>query len=139
MKVTTKLTPNQYSGLLAAHRALDGFDRIVKDGDNERVVRQSYTLNFGVRLKLAENIEVLEAQLRRFEAERTKLFFVHAKEGSIEAGTEGAVAFSKAMEEAVTTVVDIDLNPIDFDELGKSFDPYPPSVLSALLVLREEK
>jgi hypothetical protein len=42
-----KLTIDQVSTLLAAHKALDGHDRIVKDGADEKVVKELYNIGFG--------------------------------------------------------------------------------------------
>lgn len=131
-----KLTINQCSVLLGAHKALDGIERVVKEGEGERVVRQSYKIPFSMRLALAENIEILEGHIRRFEAQRLKLFNSHA-DGKTELSGDALTAFGKVMEEAVNHEEEMDLRLIDFADLGKADDPFPPSVLSALLMVRK--
>jgi hypothetical protein len=136
-----KLTIAQVTDLLEAHKALDGFDRVVKDGATEKIVKQPYEIGFGFSLLIAENVEALTDVVKRFNKERDKRVLKYSGgETSLQlpAGSDAAKAFSKEMLEASEVLHDVDLHLIDFNELKGDVNKYPPSVLAGLMPVRKK-
>lgn len=135
-----KLTIGQAVDLLTAHKALDGYDKIVKDGNSEKIVKQAYKLGFGFRLLIAGNIEVLEGLVRRWNKERDKLIMHHANgDTTIPPNSPAAKLFAREMQGAMETEHDLNLDLIEFDELNGGENDYPPSVLAGLMPVRKRK
>jgi hypothetical protein len=136
-----RLTIAQVANLLEAHKALDGYDRVVKDGNTEKVVKQPYEIGFGFSLLIAENVEALTAVVTRFNKERDKRVLRYSGgETSLQlpSGSDAAKAFSKEMHEASELEHDVDLHLINFDELKGDVNKYPPSLLAGLMPVRKK-
>src|SRR5207253_553833 len=73
-----KLTMEQVLTIAAGLRALDGLERIVKDGERERVVREPYQLGGGLRLAIARNLNRLDAAQSAYQKARSDLVFAMA-------------------------------------------------------------
>lgn len=135
-----KLTLNQCSALFNAHKALDGYDRVVSAEGVDRVVRQAYNLPFELQLTIAENAETLEKVLGVFNKSRDALFKKHANGADkLEPGTQSLSAFVEEVNELTNTEVEVELKPINFELFSKQDNPFPPSVLSTLLLLRKSE
>lgn len=133
-----KLTINQCSALFAAHKELDGYNRVVKEGETERSVRQSYVLPFAIQLAVAENMEALEKVLKLYEKNRQELFRQHANgEDFLTAGSPELIAYAKAIDDLTVSEIEVELQLLDFKQLDNANNSFPPSALSKLLLLRK--
>lgn len=96
--------------------ALDGYDRAVKDGAQDRVIREPYKFSPGVRLTIARDLTTIKA--------------VVADVQTAARGLDKAAIDKLGIEKQPLT-----LAPISAKDLSLDQNPIPPSVLSALSVV----
>lgn len=116
---------------------LDGYDRVVKDGQNERVVRQTYNLGPGLRLSIARNME----KLRRVDASlrQARLGVLQQFSGGESKVPDGnLIAYQAEDRKLMDAPCGEDLIRIKLDELKLSENPVPASVLSVLLPIVDQ-
>lgn len=142
-KITRTLTNQRLLELEAALVALDGCDKIVKDGERERVVKDFYKLGGGLRMSMAKNRMVLKAALAAHELAR-QAAFKEASDGadSIDSKTdEGRLQLQKLnslMNELAQQTHEVELLTLTQDELRLDQNPVPIDVLVGLGPILEE-
>lgn len=137
MQTTHSTTIAQLYALLAAHQALDGHEKIVRDAQGERAVTTPYTLGGLTRLALAQNISAIEGVVRGFEKVRKDLIRQHAGEtGSFDETDEGRAALARCNREVATILEqerEVSLARIKSEDLRLDQNPIPGTVLSGLM------
>ncbi|MBY0255157.1 MAG: hypothetical protein K2X54_27855 [Methylobacterium organophilum] len=135
-QISLARTVRELGSLHAALRALDGYERVVRDPSGERVVRAAYTLDGLTRLAIADNMAAIEEVSATFEKARVGLLREHTGGAdSFEATPEGeaaAQAFSEAVAPLFELEREIRVVPIPIASLKLDANPIPPSALSAL-------
>lgn len=137
------LKPGKAQAVLQALAALDGYERMYREGETERVARVPYNLSWDLRMTLGENKDALERAIEAYLKCRNEIITRHA--GGKRRVDPSNLAAVEACAEEVLALDEKDIvfecAPIDFDELkGKAeVNPIPPSVLAALWPLRKQK
>jgi len=135
MKLTLEEIAKLHAGLLL----LDGYDRIAKDGERERVVREYFSLGAGLRLAVAMNIDKLEAAMSPYNKVRTALIFqLSSKDKPNEVAPENLGKFNDETSAMLAVEHDLTLTKIKFDELNLDKNPIPVSTLSMIQALLRE-
>lgn len=130
-----KIKLSDASNLLVALCALDGYERIIKDGANEKTALDSYKLG-ALRLPIAKNVRVLRGALEDFQRARNGLV-MEASGGKGELDpkdTQANVKLGFAVQKLLDTEQELPLEPLPEAELLAA-GPIPPSVLASLIVL----
>lgn len=135
-----KMKISEASALLSALSALDGYERVIKEGGNEKSVRDSYKLG-PARLTIARNIRALREVVEDFQRAQNALIIEESGgTGSVDPKTnpEGAARVAVEIQKMVETEHAIALLPISEADLKLDVNPIPPSVLASLIVLFPE-
>lgn len=110
---------------------LDGYDRPIKDGANERSIRELYKFRGGLRLLIARNMVKLRAVSDVFQAARNGLVREFAdNSGSVPMSNMGA--FLNEENEILKAPQQIELAEIVVRELKLDVNPIPASVLALI-------
>lgn len=134
-----KLSMEKMISARAALMALDGYDKIIKDGERERAVRELYKLGGGLRLLIAKNVNLLDKEIDTFQRARNALVLECAS-GQEKVPPEKMASFIKQERELLDAETEIDVVPIKSDELKLDQNPIPASVLAQLgTLLTDEK
>lgn len=114
--------------------ALDGYEDVIKDGQQEKSVRRPYKFGGGLRLLIAKNISVLKPVLEIYETARRGLVSEATKDGAtVKDGAPGAVKFSDDIQKLLASPQVVKgLVHIKASELNLDQNPIPPTVLSGL-------
>lgn len=132
---TTKLTIEQADRVLAGLTALDGYDKVIKDGASERTVKVPYDLTGKLRLLIARDIDALTPAVKRFAKTRQEIV-AQATAGKTPDQAEVAKV-NKSVQELLDSEEQFDLGKIGDTELKLDVNPIPPSVLSQLSPIRQ--
>lgn len=126
------LTFDQVRDLIGGLVALDGRQRVVKDGQQERIVPQEYDLAPGIRLVIAQNLlrakNTFAPLQPAFAAVQRQFADANGK-----VPDERLVEFNLAVRKLQDSLTDADFIPIKYEELKPSVNNFPPSVIAALL------
>lgn len=133
-----KLSMEKMIAARSALVALDGYDKIIKDGERDRAVRELYKLGGGLRLLIAKNINLLDKEIDPFQRARNTLVMEHA-DASGSVPPDKRAEFVKQERELLDAEYDVDVVPIKDDELKLDQNPIPASVLAQLGTLLVEK
>lgn len=126
-----KLTLQSALTIAAGLRSLDGYDRIVKDGERERVVREFYKLGGGLRLSIAMSLNKLDA----LQVAHQKTYSVLAMAAADEKGEiqpAKVAELTKAQNDMLDAEQEIDLAPIEVAGLNLDANPIPGTTLSLI-------
>jgi hypothetical protein len=115
---------------------LDGYEKVVKDGAQEKVVKVPYNFGGGLRWSIAGNLEKGRAVAKRYEDSRKAVFDQMAKDGKIPAEKEQV--FTDELRKILDKPADIQLDHFKRDELKTQENPIPGSVLSLLLPIVDQ-
>lgn len=129
-----KLSIEKADKLLSGLLALDGYEKVVKDGGSERPVKVVYDLSGRLRLLIAKDIDVLSPAIRRFSKTRQELVgaaSVATHKIPVE-GTPEFVKLSKDVQDMLDSEEQFDLLKIKEEELKLDANPISASVLSQL-------
>ena len=131
-----KLTLQVMLGVAAGLRGLDGYDKIVKDGERERVVKEYYKLGGGLRLLIAKNLNLLDVQQVLYQKARAELVRSMLDDtGEIPKNkTADFLAEERKMLEVES---EIDLAVIKPNELNLDVNPIPGTTLSLIQPILE--
>ena len=129
MKLTIESAINIHAGL----KQLDSYERAIKDGERERVVREFYKFGGGMRLLIAKNLNRLDIVVSTFQAARDGLVYEFSSDGKAEVLPEKMAAFGKAVRDLMIVEEEVELTRIKSDELKLDENPVPASTLSLLL------
>lgn len=132
-----KMKVSEASALLSALSALDGYDRVIKEGGNEKSVRDSYKLG-PARMAVARNIRALREVVEDFQRAQNALIIEESGgTGSVDQKTnpEGAARVAVEIQKMVDTEHEISLISISEADLKLDVNPIPPSVLASMIVL----
>jgi len=109
------LTVNDIVGLGNALAVLDGYDHAVKDGTQDRVIKEPYKFGPGVRLSIAHDLTTVKAAL-----------------ADVQAAARGFNGDKAAVDRLGFEKQTLTLAPISAKDLSLDQNPIPPSVLSAM-------
>lgn len=133
------LTVRTATELLLGLSALDGSERVVKEGTAERVLKEPYKLPAGVRLAIARNIVTLRAVVGPVQ------LAYQGKVVELTGGREPSPEIARqlrAEELSLETLTqDIELTKIGTRDLGlepPASNPIPPSILAQLTPILTE-
>lgn len=133
------LTMAQAREVYGAILSLDGYQKIIRAGDQETAVRVPYSFSSGTLLALAKNTDRLKPVVTAFDTARTRLILdLSAGTGKLE-DPEAQAKFLKELNEMLKAPQDVDLVKIRDAELGLGApknNPIPPSVISQLAPIR---
>jgi len=130
MKMTVQAMIDLQKGLMA----LDGYDKVIKDGEREKTARVYYELGGGLRLLIARNLNRIEPELKALEKARNETFMQYSN-GENRISPDKAVDFMKAERALLDNEVEVELIEIDQTELKLDKNPIPGTVLSVLIPL----
>lgn len=115
-----------------AFRALDGYERVVMDGDRERVVTEYHALG-ATRLDIAKNLNKLKAALSALEEARVALVReCKGGPGDLSAADPEWPRFVAEFEAMANREEEIELVEIRRDALRLDRNPLPIPALAAL-------
>jgi hypothetical protein len=120
------LTTNEVANLAAALVALDGSDKIVKDGLQDKIVKAPYNLGAGLRLVVAHDLTTARGLLTEFQLAASGM---QKTDGDKAKGEIEILAMQKQQ---------VQLTTIDISELMLDQNQIPPSVLSGLSPILDE-
>lgn len=134
--ITLARSVRELGALHGALRALDGYERVVRDPSGERVVRVAYTLDGLTRLALADNMAAIEEATASYEKARVGLLREHTGgTETFEPTAEGEAAarvFSEAIAPLLEQPREIAVVPVSVASLKLDANPVPSGVLAAL-------
>lgn len=126
-----KLTLESALTIAAGLRGLDGYDRIAKDGERERIVREFYKLGGGLRLSIAKNLNKLDAVQGAYQKASADLM-ASMIDGKGEVPPARKAELAKEDRKMLEAEQDIDLVMIKEDELKLDQNPIPATMLSLI-------
>ena len=138
-RVKVNLIPAQAMNLMGALTALDGRDKVVGEGANEKVLKVAYKMPFNLRLDLAENKLLLERYSIAVSATRNEIVARHS--GGLESLAQdhpNYAACRRELTDLENREHEFELVAIDLEALGAEENELPPSILSALLYIKKE-
>jgi len=116
--------------------ALDGYDKIVKDGASEKSVHVPYQFGGGLRLLLASDLDKARTVIKRYQDAVQALFSAMQKDGKI---PDASLAqYTAEQRKMLDQPADVQLARIKADELKLSENPIPSSVLSNLVPILDQ-
>jgi len=113
---------------------LDGYDKIVKQGETERVVRVYYKLTAGFRLAMAMNLDRLQPIVSAYNKARNNII-LELSEGSGKVPDDKNAEFNSQDVDILDEIHTIKLTKIKENELDLDNNPIPVSTLALLKVL----
>jgi len=129
--------------ILAALEQLDGYDKVVKDGAAERVVKISYQLSGQIRLAIAKDLTHLRSALEMFKIARAgKIEEIVGANGTLPPGSEAETKLGKEITLMLSSKQNFDLVRLSSADLGllpPSNNPIPATVLERLSVVFESE
>jgi hypothetical protein len=141
------LPVSQLSDLLTGLNALDGRDKVIREGALERVVKVEYELDAGVRLAIGRDIMALRQVMQVGQAENQKI-----RSGFIAAGRlkfsvdgqrvegEGLAEFNEKAQAILDATADCDLYKLKASDLKLEKNPIPGTVIGSLQpILMDDK
>jgi hypothetical protein len=130
--VKLKLNLPEMHGLREALATLDGFERVVRDGDRDRVVTQYYALG-AARLDIARNMNKLKAALEAIDQARVALVReCKGGPGDLRQGDPGWPRFVAEFEAMANREEEIEFIPVKRDDLKLDQNEIPVTTLAAL-------
>lgn len=134
--IALTIKAGEATALLQAYGALDGYDTIIGEGKEARVVRTPYAFGSGrTYLRVAKALNALRAVAGEAEQARQALLKPLIPEGkSVLTAKDDPTAWARyeaGVKEIMASESAVTLDPIDIAELGDQ--PVPPSVLGVLL------
>ena len=131
-----KLTLQSALAVAQGLRGLDVFDRIVKDGERERIVKEYYKLGGGLRLMIAKNLNLLDAQQTLYQKVRADLVRTMLDDTG-EIPKNKTADFLAEERKVLEGEIDIDLSIIKSTELNLDANPIPATTLSLIQPILE--
>lgn len=138
-KLTLKIDTETAVELSNALSALDGYEKIVKDGEKERGVRGPYKFGGGLRMTNGTNIKAL-ADIVDTHGEAQKDIFnaLRGDEDYIQDADDQA-RLAARLNELKPHPVEVEQRTISEDELRLDINPIPGTVLANLICCEEYK
>ena len=124
--------------LRAALGELDGYLRIVKDGERERIVREPYKLGAGLRLAIAKNIARTKEPVEAYVTARNAIIRELANGDSTVTGVKEMGELQQRDEELLKAEHDVELIQFKVAELNLDANPIPASVIMAIMPALED-
>lgn len=139
-----KITLEQADKVLTALNSLDGHQKIVKDGGQEKVAIVEYELTGNTRKLIAKDIDILTPVVRRFGKVRQGLIKQYLGIDTLPAGDEFSKLsrsdeFKKLTDEIqkqLDAPIEEEVQKINDVDLKLDANPIPPSILAALTPIR---
>lgn len=114
---------------------IDMHEKIVKDGERERVVKVPYKLGVGFRLAMAANQDRLNVIISRCEKFRNEEIVRLSTPGTNKVSDENAAEFYKFDKAIQEEIHSIKLTKIKEEDLSLSDNPIPILALTLLMRL----
>lgn len=131
-----KLTVDQIASVTTGLSQLDTYDKTVKDGARETIVKQSYNFGGGLRWLIAGNLDKGRRIIKQYQDARTALVNSVAKDGKVPDDKIQALNLEdRKMQDAVS---DVQFDRIKAEELKLNENPIPASVLSLILPIVDQ-
>lgn len=132
-----KLTLKQILDASSAVKALDVYERVVREGGTERVVREPYRFGGATRMTLARTQAALQAHSDAFDKAHNALIRELANgQDHIPADAAGSKQmFVEEIGKLLASEHPIEIAQLSEADLKLDDNPIPPSVLTALLPL----
>lgn len=125
------LSVDRAIALRNALSSLDGYERAVKDGANERIIKESYKFDPGARWAMSKNITALTPIFDSYRvAVNATIASIAGSKGKIDPGTTEEVEFNRQREELGKAMVTVDVVMLKQEELKAEVNPIPPLILS---------
>lgn len=110
--------------------ALDKYDRVVREGERERVVQDVYKFEPGLRIVIMKNMSALRPIVEGLDKERAAILVeLSGGSGELKPGTPEAAAFNLRLRDLAQKPQSASLIPIAEAELKLAVNPIPSSVL----------
>jgi hypothetical protein len=117
----------------ALSQGLDGYDRVIRDGERERVVREPYKFDAGLRLALAVLENRVDVLIADYNKARSALIKSLA-DGGAKVPEEKMSEFIEQHQVLLDKECEInDVGRIKTSELALDKNPIPASVLALLM------
>ena len=127
VNISTELALSISSGL----HSLDGYERIAKDGEREKVIKEFYKLGGGLRMSIAKNLNILGSIQSAYQKARDDILRSMADRNGEVPRTKLA-EFTAEERKLLDAEHNVDLCQIDEEELRLDINPIPASVLSLI-------
>jgi hypothetical protein len=138
-RVPTKISIEQAIDLVGALAALDGADHVIKDGQQERIVREPYKLGAGLRLVIAKDMVKLKDIVASFDKARASTIMeMTGGRGNAEKGSQAEAKLGMALREMLAVEQEVDLIHFKASELNLDGNAIPGTVLSQLTPILDE-
>lgn len=143
-KITLKLTNQQVNELAGAISAMNGYERIVKDGEKERAVADTYKhIGVGLKSSMAKNLVALKAPAAAYELARQAIFRecsggADSIDTKTDEGQQQMRRLNTLLAELATQTHDVDLLTLKLEELRLDVNPWPVTVLAGLGPILED-
>lgn len=128
-----KLKLSNILNLSAALNALEGRDRVVRENNTDKVVREPYKIDSDALLAIVINMNTLDPLVRAYQRARNVLVREFADEkGVVNAASPKGMEFSKKEEALLDADEDVKLRKIKVTALALDKNSIPPGVLAGL-------
>lgn len=111
---------------------LDGYDRAVKDGANERIVNEKYKFERGFRSAMSRNMSALKPIIEAFDKERQALQVEYGAHNCTATPSPECIKFNIEERRLLALEHKASLFTIAEAELKLDQNPIPIAILSAL-------
>jgi hypothetical protein len=122
----------------AALSALDGRQKIVKDGGEEKVVVEPYTFTGATRMAIARNMSALAAEQKSYNEARIGLIKQFSN-GADQVPADKMGEFTEEVQKLLEAdCPDIKIKKLTEADLNFAVNPLAPSVIAGLLPMLED-
>lgn len=134
MSGTVEVTVKEAMQILQGLKALDGFDRVVKDGNVEKIVNEPYKFSPNFIWMLTKNSVALLATVEKFELAKSKI--IKEEAGADKRIDDKDTVKVQAVMEKINVLLEekeeLKLGMITMGELNLGENKIPPSALAKL-------
>ena len=136
----TKLKLTQIRDVNLALSQLDGYNKLTKDGDNEKVIFISYDFDAKTRWNIARNLTILKSYIEDFDKVRTSTIkSISGKQSIDKEDVSGLEKFTDEINKVLTSEVELE-KIFTFKKESFKIDknPIPSSLLTMLQPVIED-
>lgn len=134
------LTNEQALGIFGALSALDGYEKVLKDGASEKAVKVPYDFGGGLRLVIAQDMVALKPKVDAYTTAHNALIMQLSNgKGDFKDNPKGEIEAQDQTLTMLSAKIDVGLTHIREPELKLDENRIPPSILAGLLPILDEK